>query len=771
MKISALFETAEKGAKYPPLVQDQHEFTIDRENRRFPSLLDVLAKRETLRVQTNRPFVWTGSVSLPDKSLGELRPITCNVTVEGALPPSREATQMLVSKLLDNNFDYDRFFGAALAHAIAELGAASNGALLNNLRATPDDVQARIAVAMLRAGAPITRVTLKPVAYDARPTPLDLVDDAEGLTFRAKDSLEEHRVNYKARLVWGKETAQVLGRFAYHGSIDGKSQGPRLDHPLVPNQVQPLETYFRQLLAAALGQEEIASITVGDNAVLERVKAAVSKNLGLGTGRVLDTIVLYTRFDNLTAKTERVGRVTYKYEILGLLSRYIEIEHVFRFGMIDRDRWVSAGSPEPENFLGQEILGATKVYLHNKNFEDVVKLYSDQEKENEFKAFVTELVQKSSAMIGYRLDSISEILSIPEHNFLDGHEIVLPEQRYQLSDPHLEPAMRVKAMLKVDDAQKFARALARGQDFEVRVEATIQQTIRSTLRRSNALDYYGSPFVNGISIAAKSPSELAVDAADVFESSDQDPFADALKKDLSAKLKDDFGLKLESIGLEPATDPIIDRMKSLASASIPFDQAFDFRRGNNTIEIQMSAMGNIYIEGLYPNNWKSFYYNVPRYDTADSHKAAIHALAVQVLRLAETTIVSRSGESAQDNPELLNIIRQFTVRLRQEFGLDGVLYPLKLSIFRPHVDRTAVMALDYLHQEMEAILARRKTLAEAGNYDDVERERLTAQLKHIREEIRVESEQRDLNIATRETVDVIQDQSTGALKLLADKAK
>jgi len=420
MDISTLFQTISKTPKPLPLATDEYEFTIDRKGRRIVTLVNYLiANRETIRIRTNQPFTWSGDVELPDTSQGTLRTIRCKVEVGGTLPPSEVRMRNFLSLLLTEGYDFDRLFKRALNQAITDQRVALQGAFVEALRICTDIVQTSIATSMRGAGLPVDRLALRPISYDTRPT-FELVDETGGVTIRTRGSLEANRVTYKARLIWGTDPEQVIARLAYNGKIEGKTAGPAMDPELVPGQIQPLEAFFRQLLAAALGQETFASIAAGETAMLDRVKSRVSDQLARGTGRVIDTLVLYPVLTNQPSQAERSARFSNGYTIMGIRGNQLEIEHAIRFAQVDRDRWLSQNSPDPESFLRQQIVEATKVFLHDKRFEDIVSLYFGQDGENKLGNSVASRVAPIAATIGYRLVSVAAILAIPEHDFIEG---------------------------------------------------------------------------------------------------------------------------------------------------------------------------------------------------------------------------------------------------------------------------------------------------------------------------------------------------------------
>ena len=131
----------------------------------------------------------------------------------------------------------------------------------------------------------------------------------------------------------------------------------------MPGQVQPVEAYFRLLLAGALANESWSSVQAGDARVVENVRAVVSETLGCGTGRVVDTLVLFPLLGNAPQPVERSARFRSTYKVTGIQSEGLVIEHSITFELVDRDRWMAQHSPDPETFLKQQIIEATRLFL------------------------------------------------------------------------------------------------------------------------------------------------------------------------------------------------------------------------------------------------------------------------------------------------------------------------------------------------------------------------------------------------------------------------
>ena len=212
------------------LAKDQFDFTVDRAARRIVGRFDPFAARERVRVQSNRVFTWQGRVSLPDSSSGVLRPIPCAVTVEGAIPANEERCRATLEAVLKADFDFERLMLRSLDHAINEQRIALHGVFVDALRDTAgrQRVQDAMTLSLRGANLPVDRVVLHALTYDTREQ-LHFEDSSGSLQIRSRNSLETNRVGYKARLVWGRSTEQVIGRLAYSGKAEGRTPGPPLE--------------------------------------------------------------------------------------------------------------------------------------------------------------------------------------------------------------------------------------------------------------------------------------------------------------------------------------------------------------------------------------------------------------------------------------------------------------------------------------------------------------------------------------------------------------
>jgi hypothetical protein len=778
MNISDLFQTVPSTPKPPPLGPNQFEFIVDRNVRRIRGAIGTFfGAGETLRVQANRPFTWTGRIELPDTSLGDLRVVRAEVDLHGSLPASEAAVRALLTRLLLEQFSFDRLFQLALGEAITRQRMATGGGLIAALRADPAAVQSAIVMFLRDDGLPVDRVIIRPVSYDTRPT-LDLVDVTDGIEVRSRGALEANRIAYKARLVWGKSPEQVLGRLAYNGAVEGRQPGRPLTQVLVAGQIQPLEAWFRRLLTEALGSESRAAVAAGDARMIDNVKAAVSVSLGLGTGRIVDELVVYPVRSDLPQIAERSLRFRANYTILGVRGEGLEIEHAVRFVLIDRDRWIAQNSPEPEAFVREQVIEATRVFLHNKRFEDVVGFYVGQDGESQLGNAVASRVAPIAASIGYRLVSLAAILAIPEIDFIQGREIAFEEDAYQLADPNLQPKMllNVKVRVHEGDEARFAKALARQEGgFEDQIRPMIVRTVRAALRGRAALEYYGSPFVNGVAIAADGTG-----TSWRAETPECDPFTLGLREKLDQALRDQFGLELVDFGLKPGFDPIIERIKGITNLPLRHYESFTFQHIDprtavdqriafdprtdleQRTAIRMDVDAEIFITGIAPEYWTSFYHSVPRYATTQDHANEIRQMFSQTMRMAEHAIVAMASEGQVTGqlPELL--IHAFADRIRQSYGLEARLRPLKLWVHRPRADQSTGLILQELDLELRRLLERRRAIVETTTDDEIsQRDSLNRRIQQVREEMKAEAAQHDREIGQTVSVRASQNLLTG----------
>lgn len=751
MQLTDLVQTIAKGIRPTALLQGQFEFQIDRRNRRIASRVEGwMLDRETIRIQTDRPFIWGGEITLPDSSIGQLRALRCRVEAQGRVPATEEDARGVMGLLLQDDFDHDKMFRRFLSKAIASLNQSLRGRFLETLQGNTALLETSIAGSLNASGLHVASVVLHAICYDATRPTLDLTDTEGGIEVRSSGGLEANRMTYKARLKWGQEREQILGMLAYGGTIEGRDPGPALDRPLEPAQIQPLEAWFRRLLAEALSAETTAPLVAGDPATLARVRARVSKALGRGTGRVLDTLVVYPVLANLQRENERAAQFRENYPVIGVPGELLWMEHAIRFVMVERDRWLAQNAPDPEAFLRREVTEATRLFLHDRRFEDIVTLYLSPGGQKLLSEAVEKRVRPIAATIGYELVSNTTILSIPEHEFIEGREIPLPAQSYKLSEPNLEAALQLSVSVIVIDGAQFARALARQDHFVSQIETAIDQIARAFFRECSGLDYYSSPYVNGLSLSSDSVPRGSKDAAATL---DHDPFGTRLRGRLDQMLFQRFGLKVTHLSVVPGPDKVIARMREVTA--LPFryhleQQKFD--RGEGRPPIRMDVKATIFIRGLAQENWQSFYHGVDRYPTIGAFQAEIGEMLTQVLRMMETAAMSPDRRKTLASEDLRGrLIDHFTQRMRDEYGLDARLYPLELRFDIPRTNIAGQLVISSLEDEIRNILNQRRALRDDATQDaDYEREKLNRRLKAARAELDEEVSSHDT--ATDETI-------------------
>ena len=755
MQIETLFQSFPQRMKPTPPGRNEFDFKVNRYSGRLADARDVMFITETVRVRGGTPYSWTGELALPDVSAGTLRSIACKVGIEGELPASRGELRDFMKQVAADRLDFGRLFGRALEDAVTVCGRGIGGRFVEHLRSDPAAMHAALLAALQDHKLFITRVELRPTYYDSA-VARDVADETVGLAVRSRETLEENRVGFKARLVWGRETGQVVARLAYRGSIEGaEPEGPP-QTALVPGQVQPMEAWFRMILAEELGRESLVDIRNNEPAMMARVREAVSERLGRGTGRVVESLVLNLVAGATPVRPERALQFREVYPIVGIRSGGLEVQHTIRYLMADRDRWRSAGEHDAEILLHQEVVEATKVYLNDKRFEDVVAVYFDPAKSVELSQEVERRVAPVAENNGYRLVSASLILAIPQHDFIDGFEVNLPESRYSLSEPHLQPPMLVSAVVQVADGGRFASALGRHEQFEEIVREAVEQTLRDTLRRTTAIAYFGSAYVNGLPVSR--PADAGGTPLDLV-----DPFTASLQGALNTVLSDRFGLKLARFDLKPGEDPIIARMQELANRTIPYrPEPFRFERGDSFTELTLNVSASVFVLGLSAGHWSSFQYSVPRFPTVAEHEEEIRRVLTEAIGLLQQALLMDDREGLVSGRMHNHVIEYFCGRMRQYYGLEVRLHPLTLAVVRPSLDQTSALIVRGLHDELANLLAQRANLG-SGEDAAAARERLTAQIATVRAELDMESRRREKDIRNTQIVQVSQDLATGLL--------
>lgn len=760
MNVDALFITVPKGEKPQALPPDQYEFTIDRSTRKIVGLMGIFGQRETLRVQTNRPFEIDVRVELPDRTLGSVRAIPCGARVQGQIERNQDAARRFLEAALGADFKMDVLVSRLLQAAIAQYAKTIQGEFVHLVRQPdgPPKLHAALVQSFLDAGFPATHVTVAPVVHDQRAT-LTFDDAAQSLPVRSVGTLESHRVGYKVRLKWGTDNdRQVAGRLTYAGAVEGRTQGASLSNAAVAGQTQPLEHWLRTLLVEALSREEWSAVVAGDEHLNRRVVEAVSLPLGHGTGRVVDTLVIYPVVEGGGDFAESTTKFTARYAITGVKGEGIEVEHAIRYSLVDRDRWKAQGSPDPQVFFKQHVGEAAKSFLVDKRFEDVVALFLDGSTgERRFRDGIASRVGPAVKGIGYRLDAVATILAIPEMDFIHGRSLRVPERGYGLADPHVEAALRVDVNVKVrqreDGGALFARALAMYDDFHDRVLKEIEETVRACLRNISALSYYSSPYVNGLrTVQDQDTGELRSLAVD--DRQFKQPVQAAINESLTRK----FGLEVTEFNPTPGQDRLIQRMGDLTSASDTYHFEIEFARGEEETAIKMRAMATLYIGSIAPEHWSSFYHNANRLTLAE-HKEKIRVALLDTLRLTEGIVVNTPPGRLQSLDVKEQIVQLFMRRMRDELGLVVRLFPLQITVVRPAAGHIAHMEIAALKRELAILYTRRAELIEeaAGYRTGETRAQLTQRIEDVKRELDTAGRSEEANLERTQTVRIEQD--------------
>ena len=504
MHPSEVFVTVPAIGKPEKRPLNQFEFVIDRKRRKVVAAYDIFATRETIRVQTERLFTWWKQLELPDSSTGMTRDVTVVIEFEGTLAREEKEARSFLQLALDADFKLDALIDRLVTDALAQQPAALRSNLIATMR-EPDTRAAFLAGitgVLRRAGLPVARLAVQPLQRDQRVF-LDFQDIPGTLAIRSSGSLEAHTVGYKARLAWGIDERHRNARLLYRGTLEGLQPGLPLSTPFVAGQVQPLEAWFRLLLAQAIAHHPWSDVLVGGPAIIETLRTQVSRQLGPGTGRVVEALqILPTPAGQARLPRRTLPPFREFYPVTGVSGKGLAIEHTLEYALKDRDRWVAQGSPHPEEALKPQVIEATRAFLFGKRFKDVVALYLRGEAgEDDLQAAIAARVQPFALSIGCSLVSNAVILSIPEKEFVSGRPLSFPVENYNLADPNLSPPMRLSAVVKLGPSaearEAFARALTEQDGFEDRVRTVVKEAVRASLRRVNALSYYRSSYVNG----------------------------------------------------------------------------------------------------------------------------------------------------------------------------------------------------------------------------------------------------------------------------------
>jgi hypothetical protein len=803
MNIESLFQTLPKTGNLKRLLESlsisnrlnppgskEFDFAVNRNAGRFADLREAVSSLDMVRVKTETPYSWRGFVDLPDRTVGVLHRIKCEILIEGTLPADEAAARRLLTLVLQDKFDFARVFGRVLDAALAERSNVIRGKFVEELRQRPDAVH-RDLLFDLRREQPqlgVERVELRPTCYDSAAA-RDMSDEASGVPFRTKNMLEENRVGYKARLVWSKtDPSHVIARLAYRGAIEGKDVKGPPETRLVDGQVEPLEAWFRQLLSEALGHEELGDVLANDQDMLDRVRLRVSERLGPGTGRVVESLVVHLLQGDAPLRTEWPLQFTENYEIAGVGGAALKALHTVRYALEDRDRWIAAGKEDPKLFIPRDVVNATRLFLNEKQFEDIVRLFLDQRRPaDQAEARVSELSQAVVRHVGpiarargHKIVSTSALLTIPQQGFIDGQEIPPKTDKYALAEPFLEPPIQLTATVKIadDDQNIFAAALARqqdlGKDLKESVGEAIGRAVRSTLLKCSALEYYGSTIVNGLPVRLPSPDDdsdpqtIDVPVAGAPSGNEAGELQERLEKAVDDELKEQFGLKLIRLVLKPGKDDIlITRMRDLAELRFDYPaKTFGLLRGEQDFIVKLEAGASIFIRGPSQRHWRSFQFSVSRFAQLNDHIEEIRGMLTKALQVLQNALISRavksktalSGNEALPPEAHQYVTNYFTQQMEEQYGLLVRLPSLELILVRPNVDQSTSMMVKSLLLEIEEKLRRR-----ASTSDEYERENLTKQIQQVRGELATEAAKLEREISQVEAVQVSQDLDSGRL--------
>lgn len=763
MNIQSLITTVVKDAKPLPLAQDQFEFTIDRAGRKVARpVVDFLAKKELIRVQTQRPYQLTLVLDLPDATAGTLRPIQCQVIIDGAIDRSVEAARAFVEAGLQSDFDWSTLIIRLLERTLTEVGTTLNppASFIRMLRTPqgPTGLQGQLLGALQRAHLGAKRLVLTPLAIDTRPQ-VSLEDEANTLEIRPQDQLRKRHVGYKARLQWGKEEEQVLGRLGYRGTLEGREPGPSLEAALVSGQIQPLEAWFRVLLGEALSQQPWQAICSADATAMAQVMQAVSQALGRGTGRVLQTLKVYPALDTTLAGPESSMRFFQSYSIGGMKGAGLEVDHAIRYTLEDLSRWEACKSPDPQTFLKQQVIEATRLFLLDMRFEDIVALYlSGVTGEKRLCEAIEKRVTVAAEAIGHLFTPVATILTIPQMDFVQGRTLTFPERSFALATANISPAITIHATVRVrkhgDGGVVFARALARDDDFDKRVQATIEDIVRTHLRGVEALQYYASHYVNGVGVVqnAKTGEWVSLSRGDR-------QFQRDMCEAIDTALSSHFGLETIKFDLVPGADRLISRMQQLSHLPITYEEELKFARDSHKTVVNVHVHARLFVASIDTQNWDGFYRNAMRLSD-DEHRQKISETLHDVLQQLEGLVTDGGTADLKESGVQALVIGPFTQTMSEQFGLVVRLRPLLLRVRRPRVGQVAGLMVDELEQELRKILELRRETDESprpGYSRTPTRDSLTARIKQIRAELQEAATEHEADLARAEHVRIEQD--------------
>lgn len=770
MDIESLITPVPKDTKPLPLAQGQFEFMIDRVGRKVAHpVVHFLAKKELVRVQTQRSYQLTLSLDLPDATSGLVRPIACQVIVDGSIDNRPEAARAFVETALQADFDLPALVRRLLEHAVAEFGATLKppAAFVRELRTAQgsDLLQAQLVEALNQAHLGAKRLVLQPLSSDVR-THITLEDESNTLEIRPQDQLRVQHVGYRVRLQWGKDEEQVLGRLSYRGKIEGREPGSTSSSALVSGQIEPLEVWFRILLSEALSQQDWQDICSEDTDTLDRVIQAVSKPLGRGTGRIVQTLKVYPALSTNGAPVESSWSFRKFYPIGGINEPGLSVEHAIRYTLEERGRWEACNSPDPQVFLEQQVVEATRLFLLNMRFKDVVTLYlKGPAGEEELGTAIQKHVAAAAHSIGYRFTPVTTILTIPHMDFVHERRLAFSERTYALATAHVAPTLTIHATVRMrptsDSSTVFARALAHEGDFDERVRSVIEDIVRSRLRGIEALQYYASHYVNGVGVVQNAETGEWVS----LSSSDRQ-FQLDMRKVIDEALVSRFGLETLEFDLVPGSDRLISRMFQLSRLPFTHEENLAFERdGSSRTTIKIHAHATLFVASIDTQQWDSFYANAMRL-TDEEHRNKIVETLHEVLKLLEGLVLEggSAGLNKISTKEL--IVQWFTHRMSTELGLVVHLRPLVLRIQRPRVGRVAGMIVESLEDELRRLLSLRATIEDQpvqGYVRTQTRESLTTRIKQVRDELKDAAVEHESDMADAERVLVEQHPITGTL--------
>lgn len=770
MDIQSLITTVDKDSKPLPMMQDQFEFNIDRLGRKVARpVIDFLAKKELVRVQTQRPYQLTLMLDLPDATTGILRPIECQVTVHGSIERSTEAARSFVEAALQADFDFSALMKRLLESALTEIGAAliPSASFVRTLRMPqgPSEIQGKLLATLQAANLGAKRLDIKPLAGDGRDY-IDLEDLSNTLEIRPRDQLRKQRVGYKVRLQWGKEEHQVLGRLTYRGAYEGKTQGPQLKAALVNGQIQPLEAWFRKLLSEALSQQDWEAICSADATAMFQVMEVVSQSLGRGTGRVLHILKIYPEVSEHIDGPVSSIRFLQSYSIGGMKGEGLEVDHAIRYTLKDRSRWEACNSPDPQTFLKQQVIQATQLFLLDMRFEDIVALYlSGGDGEKKLCDAIEKRVSVAAASIGYLFAPVATILTIPQMDFVQGRVLHFPERSFSLATANISPAITIHATVRVrqsgDGGIVFARSLARDDDFDARVRTTIEDIVRTHLRGVDALQYYASHYVNGVGVVQNASTGEWVSL-----SRDDRQFQRDMCEAIDQALSSRFGLEIVKFDLVPGADRLISRMQQLSHLPIIHEEDLEFERDSHNAVVKVHVHASLFVASIDAQNWDGFYKNAMRL-TDDEHRQKIGETLQAALKPLEGLVTDVGAAELKHGDGIQElIIKPFTETMSQQLGLVVRLRPLLLRVHRPRVGQVAYLKVQSLEKEYKRMLDLREEvddLPQSGYAKKHTRESISARLDQIEIELEKAAAKHEADIASTEHIRIEQDLLSGRL--------